>query len=120
MRVSKNQIIRGVSDYIKEEILPKMGGAMQIIASIAVNAAAMNEKTLDSLFRNEMVLSLLDDDGSGTYDVTRLSDAIQTSIGEYGSLPVRIPPIPFVSPQEITLTLNANDIDAMRRKIEMA
>lgn len=120
MRVTKSQIVRGVSDYIRDEIIPKMNEnkALQIIAAVAVGAAAGNEKTLDALFRNDMIRAMLDEDNSGTYDVGSLADQLRESIGQYGTLPIQIPPVPFLSPREITLRLDANDIDAMRRKIE--
>ena len=120
MRVTKNQIVRGVTDYVRDEILPKMGDskALQIIASVAVNAAAASEKTADAIFKNEMVLALLDDNGSGTYEISGLADAMRKAIETYGALPVQIPPIPFIAPREITLRLDASDVDAMRRLIE--
>ena len=122
MRVTKNQIIRGVSDYIKSEILPKMGDdkAVQIIATVAINAAAANEKLLDSVFSNEIIRTLLEDDGSGTYEIGGLADAMRGAMDQYGSLPVKLPPIPFVSGGGMTLRLNAEDVDAMRRRIEGA
>ena len=120
MRVTKSQIVRGVTDYIRDEILPKMEGskALQIFGSVAVGAAAASGKTADALFKNEMVLSLLDDDGSGTYDISGLANAMRKAIETYGALPVQIPPIPLIAPREITLRLDASDVDAMRRMIE--
>ena len=120
MRVTKSQIVRGVSDFIRDEILPKLSDnkALQIIAAVAVGSAAGSEKTADALLKNDMIRALLDEDGSGTYDVGNLADQLRESIGKYGTLPVQIPPVPFLSPHEITLRLDANDIDALRRRIE--
>ena len=68
MRVTKSQIIHGVTDYIQNEILPQLGGArsMQIIVSIGANAIAANPRLLDVLFGSQLVQALLNDDGSGT------------------------------------------------------
>ena len=120
MRVSREQLVRGVSEYVRSEILPKMDGnrAMQIILSIGVNAALANGKTVGAMLDNSVVKALLEDDGSGTYEIATVAEAMRTAIGEYGSFPVHIPPIPLVSPNEITLSLNESDIDAMRRRIE--
>ena len=120
MRVTKSQIVRGVSDYIRDEIIPKMNEnkALQIIASVAVGAAAGSEKTMDALLKNEMVRAMLDDDGSGTFEIGNLMEKLQASVSQYGNLPVKIPPVPFLSPQEITLRLDAGDIEAIRRRIE--
>ena len=122
MRVSRTQIVKGISDYIQSDIMPKMAEdrAVQIILSIAVNAVAANNKLVDSIFANDIVKTMLDDDGGGTYDIAGVADAMQTAIDQYGNFPVTIPAIPLVSPHEITLRLNADDIDAMKRSIESA
>lgn len=120
MRVSRNQIIKGVADYIKNDLIPTMQNdrAVQIIFTIAINAAMANSKLTDSIFDNEIVRAMLDDDGSGTYEVSGIVDSMQAAIQQYGSFPVQIPAIPLVSPREITVKLTADDVSAMRRKIE--
>ena len=40
------------------------------------------------------------------------------SIRQFGSFPVQVPAIPLISPTGFTLSLTAEDIDAMKRKIE--
>ena len=47
-------------------------------------------------------------------------DWIRMSVDEYGAFPVSIPPIPLISPREITLRLSANDIMSIQRQIENA
>ena len=120
MRVTKAQIVHGITEYIQSDILPQMVGArsMQIIVSIGVNAIASNNKLVDEVFRNQIVLAMLDDDGSGTYELGGLVDAMTKSIRQYGSFPVQVPAIPLISPTGFTLSLTAEDIDAMKRKIE--
>ena len=120
MRVTKSQIVHGITDYVSKEILPKMADdrAVQIILSIAVNAAGSNNKLIDAVMGHNLVRAMLEDDGSGTYDVGTIAEAIKSGIEQYGSFPVRIPAIPLISPHEITLQLGASDIEAMRRRIE--
>lgn len=120
MRVSQNQIIKGVADYIKNDLIPTMQNdrAVQIIFTIAINATMANSKLTDSIFDNEIVRAMLDDDGSGTYEISGIVDSMQAAIQQYGSFPVQIPAIPLVSPREITVKLTADDVSAMRRKIE--
>ena len=121
MRVTRSQIVHGVADYIKDEILPKMdeGKAMQIIVSIGVNSVMANDKLIDSVFENDMVKALLDDDGSGSYEIDGLADAVHKAIDQYGAFPIKVPPVPLLSPREITLMIDENDVDAMRRKISL-
>lgn len=120
MRVTKNQIINGITDFIKEEILPKMENdqALKILLSVAVNAIKANGKIVDKWLNNDIIRTLIDDDGSGNYDIDRLMDWIRMSVEQYGAFPVAIPPIPLISPREITLKLGPSDIAAIKRQIE--
>ena len=122
MRVTRSQIINGLTGYIQQEILPKMEDdrALKILFSVAVNAIKANDKLIDKYLQNDIVKTLIDDDGSGNYDVERLMDWIRTSVEEYGAFPVIVPPIPLVSPREITLRLGPSDIIAIQRQIENA
>lgn len=122
MRVSKNQIIGGLAGYIQQEIMPRMDEdrALKILLSVAVNAIKANGKMVDRYLDNDIIRALIDDDGSGHYDIERLMDWLKTSVEEYGAFPVTIPPIPLISPREITLRLSAADIGAIQRHIETA
>ena len=122
MRVTRPQIINGLTGYIQQEILPKMEDdrALKILFSVAVNAIKANDKLIDKYLSNDIVRALIDDDGSGNYDIERLMDWIRTSVEEYGAFPVIVPPIPLVSPREITLRLGPSDIIAIQRQIENA
>ena len=122
MRVTKSQIIKGITEYIQQELLPKMENdrALKILFSVAVNAITANGRIVDTWLNNDIIRLLMDDDGSGSYDIGRLMDWIRMSIEEYGAFPVSIPPIPLISPREITLRLNTSDIDSIQRQIEDA
>lgn len=122
MRVTKNQIVNGITAFIQREIIPKMENdqALKILLSVAVNAIKANDKLIDKYLGNDLIRALIDDDGSGNYDIERLMDWIRMSVEEYGSFPVSIPPIPLISPREITLKLSAPDIVAIKRQIETA
>jgi len=122
MRVSRSQITDGVTGYIRNDILPKLDNdrAVQVILTIAVNAAAANSRLVDAVFDNGMVKAVLDDDGTGTYDISVLADSMKDAVMKYGSFPVKIPAVPLLSPREITVTLGAEDIEKLRRTIESA
>ena len=122
MRVTRNQIVNGLVAYIQQEIMPKMDDdrALKILFSVAVNAIKANDKLIDKYLSNDIVRALIDDDGSGNYDIERLMEWIRTSVEEYGAFPVIVPPIPLVSPREITLRLGPSDIIAIQRQIENA
>ena len=115
MRVTRNQIVSGLAGYIQQEIMPKMDDdrALKILFSVAVNAIKANDKLIDKYLSNDIVRALIDDDGSGNYDIERLMDWIRSSVEEYGAFPIAVPPIPLISPREITLRLSAPDIVAI-------
>ena len=122
MRVTRFQIVNGLTRYIQQEILPKMEDdrALKILFSVAMNAIRANDKLIDKYLSNDIIRALIDDDGSGNYDIERLMDWIRASVEEYGAFPVSVPPIPLISPREITLRLSAADIGAIQRHIETA
>lgn len=122
MRVTRNQIVNGLVAYIQQEIMPKMDDdrALKILFSVGVNAIKANDKLIDKYLGNDLIRALIDDDGSGYYDIERLMDWIRTSVEEYGAFPVSVPPIPLISPREITLKLGPSDIIAIQRQIEGA
>ena len=120
MRVTKSQIVNGITAFVQQEVLPKMENdqALKILLSVAVNAIKANSKLIDKWLDNDIIRALLDDDGTGNYDVDRLMSLIKSSVEEYGYFPVSIPPIPLISPKEITLKLGPADIVAIQRHIE--
>ena len=122
MRVTKSQIVNGITAFVQQEIMPKMEDdrALKILFSVGVNAIKANDALIDKWLSNDIIRALIDDDRSGSYDVERLMDWIRASVEEYGSFPVTVPPIPLISPREITLRLGPSDIIAIQRQIENA
>jgi len=122
MRVNKAQIINGITAYIQQEIFPKMDDdrALKILFSVGVNAVKANDKLIDKWLGNDIIRALIDDDGSGNYDVDRLMDWLKISVEEYGAFPVSVPPIPLISPREITIKLGPSDISAIKHQIEQS
>ncbi len=119
MRVSKRQIVDGLSAYIREELLPKLGQdkGLQVLLDVGLHAFKANDRLIDAVFGREWVAAFLQDDGAGYYDVDGLLDNLQASVGRYGELPVKVPPIPLIAPTGCTISLHATDIAAIRDKI---
>ena len=120
MKVTRAQIVNGITTYIREEILPHMDEdrALKILFTVAVNAIKANDKLIDKWLGNDVVKMLIDDDGSGHYDIERLVSWLKAGVEEYGAFPVTVPPIPLISPREITLRLSAPDIASIQMHIE--
>lgn len=122
MRVTKDQILHGLTAFVSDEILPKLESdrAVQIIATVALNAVMANKTLLDAAFGSSMLQALLEDDGSGTYEIGGILSAMKAAVEQYGYFPVTIPAVPLLSPREISLRLSADDVDAVRLHIESA
>lgn len=119
MRVTKEQIVNGVISYIETEVVPQVGEkSMQIIAATAVKMVKANTKLIDSFFDNKSIQTILGKSDDGTYEIEAVFQYLAESIRQYGPFPIEIPPIPFVSPTEKTLSLNDSDINEIRRRIE--
>ena len=82
MRVTKNQIINGLAEYIQTEVLPRMGDdrAMKILFSVGMHAVKANPAMIDKYLGNDIVKALIDDDGTGHYDIDQLMDWLQESV----------------------------------------
>ena len=122
MRATKQHIVDGIAAYIREEMLPKMEKekAMQIMLSVAVNAVKANDKLINDVFENEWVQAFLQDDGTGMYEIGGLLDTIRAAVDQYGELSLTLPPVPLIAPMGGSIKLIAQDVDAIRRKIENA
>ena len=118
MKVTKDQIVSGVSAYISTEVIPNIGDkATQIVVSIAAKAVKANSGLVDAMFNHPVVKSLLHEDG-GKYEIDELFKYIKESVDEYGPFPVTIPAVPFISPEEKTLSFDADDITKIKKKVE--
>ena len=118
MKVTKDQMINGIVSYIDSDVIPQIGDkSTQIIASIAVKAIKANNKLVNDIFANPTVKSLLNET-DGEYEIDDIFRYVEESIKEFGPFPVIVPSIPLISPDEKTLSFNADDIQQMKRKIE--
>lgn len=121
MRVTRQQIVNGIISYVENEVLPQVDEkdkSMKVIASTAARFIQSNTKLQDEVFSNSFIKAILVEDGSGTYEIDELFRAITDSVAQYGSFPVTIPPIPFISPSEKTFSFDEKDIAEIKRHIE--
>ena len=60
MRVTKSQIVHGITDYIQSDILPQMAGSrsMQILLSVGANAVSANPRLADAVLGHPIVAAL--------------------------------------------------------------
>lgn len=120
MRVTKSQIINGITDYIENEVVPKMSDdkSMQIIVSLGINMIKANSKVVDAVFSHPVVTTLLEADDGGMYEIEKLFEMLESSVSKFGYFPIVINPIPIISPTEKELKFTADDIAEIKKRIE--
>ena len=119
MRKTKREILNGLTAYIDKELLPKLGDekGLRVALDVAVHMVQANNRLADAVFNHPLAAAALRDDGTGSYEVGELLDALEASVRQYGELPVQVPPIPCIAPTGCTISLHAADIQAIRGKI---
>lgn len=120
MRVKREQIVKGVVDYIENDVIPQMkeDRAMQIILDVVAKSALGNTKLTNAVFDNNTVKAFLKCNEDGTYEIEDVFDSLSESIKKFGAFPVVIPPVPLISPTEKTLEFGEDDIAEIKRRIE--
>lgn len=119
MRVTKDQFLRGIVDYVENEVLPNVEDkATKILIATGVKAIQWNKNLADAVFKNSTVKLLLDGQEDGTYEIEEVFRDFKESVKEYGPFPVTIPPLPWISPKEQEFSFGADDVDELKKRIE--
>jgi len=120
MRVTREQIVKGVADYIENDVIPQMkeDRAIQIILDVAVKSVRANTKLTNMVFENKTVKAFLECGEDGTYEIGEVFDRMADGVRKFGPFPVVIPPVPLISPTEKTLSFTEGDITEIKRRIE--
>lgn len=117
MEVTKEQIAKGVSKYIQEDMIPHItDNGMQLLLGIVAGAVETKPTVLDKFLENEMV-SVFAKIGNG-YDVDVIKKIAVSAMNKYGKLEITIPGIKFISPNEKILNFSADDILRLAERIE--
>jgi hypothetical protein len=117
MEVTKEQIAKGVSRFIQEDMIPQISeSGMQLVLGIAAGAIETRPQILDKLLENEM-LSAIAKVGNN-YDLTALRNAATSAVDKYGKLQITIPGIKFISPGDKVLQFSSDDIRKLVARIE--
>lgn len=91
MLVSKNDIIKGLIKYAKQEVLNGIDDKpSKMIAATAVKTIEMYPNLLDQVFNNSILSVVMQHDGD-KYDVNNIMRILESTMDEYGSFPVQLP-----------------------------
>lgn len=118
MNVTKEQIVNGITKYIKDEVIEKITDKpFKIAMAVAVSMLENNAEIANKLFENELALAILGKNDDDTFDIEKITEALEKALSEYGDFPITIPAIKFISPTEKTLNFSSRDIKALKNYI---
>ena len=117
MKVTKEQILNGIINYAKAEIIDKITDkALKMMLAVGVSALEINPSIAEPLFNNDAVSKVLSE-RDGLYDVDSVFAIIEQTMIKYGEFPITIPAIKFVSPTEKELTFSVADVTKLKKYI---
>lgn len=119
MRVTKEQIVKGIAAFADTDVIPKIEDrSTKIIVDIAVQYIKSNKKLADALLGNSIISMMLDQDEDGTFEIETMFESISESLKKYGPFPMTIPEIPIIHPEVSYLKFSEADIEELKKKIE--
>ena len=116
---TKDKLILGLAEYIDRELITKIDDRpLRIMIATAVSAIKRNPSGADAIVAHPLVAAMLAADGEGNYDVRSFTQALKDAIARHGNLTINVPPIPMLSPQGITISLDSSDVANLEGYIE--
>lgn len=118
--VKKDKIVAGIIEYVEEEVFPEIASdkGFRAVLSIGIGIAKKDGSVLDKLLENEYFKALSGyDPESETYSTEDLISALKHTAEECGYIPINIPSIPLISPNEKTLKFSAGDVEKLKKYI---
>ena len=113
--VTKQQIINGVIQYVRNEVIDKITDRpLKMLLATGVSILEVNPSIADPIFSNSFVSGLEKD---GSYDLDGICKILEKTMKTYGDFPVIIPAIKFISPAEKELTFGIGDIQKLKKYI---
>lgn len=115
MTITKQQIVNGVIQYVKNEVVNKITDRpLKMLIAAAVSALELNPDLADVIFKNEHIAGIMHRDGD-QYDVEDVFKIIEKTMEEYGDFPVVIPAIKFLVQEPKEMTFTAGDIRKLKK-----
>lgn len=116
--VTKKELLTGVVKFVKNEVVPHISDrGLKMVMSAALYAVDAKPDIADAFFTNPLVATILQAD-DGKYDVELVFKVLDNLVGEYGGIPVTIPPIKFITATEHTLTFHGGDVSKLKEYVE--
>lgn len=118
MEISKEQIIKGVTDYAKKELIDKIDDkSLKRVIGLSVSVLTVKPQILNEYLENGVISSLVSTE-NGKIDLDLIFSVLIENVREYGAFEFVIPSIPLLSKYEFTLKFTDADIKKLKTYIE--
>ena len=115
--VTKKELLTGVVKFVKNEVIPNIGDrSLKMVISAGLYAVDAKPDIVESFFSNPLAATILQVE-DGKYDTELVFKVLDNLVGEYGGIPITIPPIKFVTATENTLTFHEGDIAKLKEYV---
>lgn len=116
---TKDKLIAGLAEYIDRELIAKIDDRpLRIMIATAVATIRKNPAAADMILSHPVVAAMLAQDADGNIDARIFTQALKSALDRHGNLTISVPPIPMLSPQGITITMDAGDVAKIEDYIE--
>lgn len=118
MEISKQQIIKGVTEYAKKELIDKIDDkSLKRVIGLSISVLTVKPQIVNEYLENGVVSSLISTE-NGKIDLDLIFSVLIENVREYGAFEFVIPSIPLLSKYEFTLKFTDNDIKKLKTYIE--
>lgn len=114
MKITKSELIDGLSRFVDNEVLPNIPERnIKIIIATAVGSLKVNPALIDKVWSHP-IFAMLAPAEDGKHDVDQMLSVLHRVVQGNGEIEVTIPKIPLISKEEAVLAFGDKDINTLR------
>lgn len=120
MIVSIDKFKSAVSRYIEQDLAPVITDkGFQFAVTFLSELIKLDTPIIENYLRQPIIASLIPyiEDAKG-YDITKATSALKNALNRCTVLPIKIPAIPFLSPEEKEIKFSASDIERIEQYLK--
>ena len=114
MICTKDQLVKGIQEFLNEDIVP---GIQDKPLKMALYAITQFPGMIQEVIEKPTARIVLQE-SDGQYDLDQMHSAFAAALDKFGSFPITINPIPFIIPSQVQINLNRADLDSLIRHVE--
>lgn len=117
MIVTIEKVRSGITKYIEQDLAPVITDkGFQFAISFISELIKQDTPIIEAYLRQPMIAAFVpwNEEGKG-YDISKLMTALKNTLNRCSVLPVKIPAIPFLSPEEKEIKFTISDLERIEQ-----